>query len=153
MRDFVAFEPYPEAPALIAWFGERFGIPAAVFADFAFWHRAGSPAIWMTAAAVTPPPGLGLEALGVMTLRKPPPAGKPTSIFLMKVGAHATRRVFDLDDATAARFLAREPISVDDTETYGHVVVRDALGVLGCGMLADGVLVSELPRSWTLGEG
>ncbi len=157
MRACVVFEPCADRARLLDFLAERYGMAPAVFDDFTFWCRPGAPSIWMTTAALELPPGPHVEALGVLVMRKPPPAGKPTSTFLMRMGGHATRQALDLDDAGAAAFLRRESLdlsatAVDGAEgVRGYCVVRDRIGVIGCGFVQGGVLRSELPRAWTEG--
>lgn len=145
----VAFEPYPEAGALLEWLDRRFGLGPPTFAGHRFWHRPGAPAIWIADAACAPPAGPAVEALGMLVMRQPPPAGKPTSVFLQRFAAGATRNVYDLDDEQAARFLRGEsqPVTPVD-EGRGYCVVRWGGRVLGCGQAADGRLRCALPRSW-----
>jgi hypothetical protein len=147
LRVSAEFELYPEAEALLAWLERKFGLPPATFAAHRFWHRPGHKAIWIAAADCVPPPGLRVEALGMLVARDPPPRGKPTSVFLQRFAAGATRNAYDLDDADAARFLAGEPLPAKGDEK-GYCVVRWRGRVLGCGQAAEGQVRSTLPRAW-----
>ncbi len=149
MRASVAFEPVPDQAAVLAWLEHRYGLSSAVFAGHRFWHRPGSPAIWIAAADCLPPPGLRLEACGLLMSREPLPRAKPTSVFLQRFAASATRNVVDLDTEGTGRFLRGEtqPLPAG-SEGRGFCVVRAAGRVLGCGQVTDGELVSLLPRAW-----
>lgn len=150
-RVFAAFEPHPEATSILEWFEWRFGLSADVFADHRLWHRPGSPAIWIAAVDCAPPPGFDgiVQAVGMIALRDPPPRGKPSSVFLSRFGARATRNVYDLDPGDAQRFLAGEPLAITPRdEARGYCVVRGAGRVLGCGRISGETLYSEIPRSW-----
>jgi hypothetical protein len=106
----------------------------------------------MARRGVLLPEGPVVQAVGVMVMRKPPPSGKPTSVFLQRIGAHARRNAVDLTMAQLPVFLSGEWLEVEAPEARGHVVVRCALGVVGCGWLEEGRrLKSQLPGSWVEG--
>jgi hypothetical protein len=149
LRASAAFEPVPDQGAVLAWLDFRYGLTADTFAGHRFWHRPGTPSIWIAAADCAPPPGLRLEAFGLLMSREPLPRAKPTSVFLQRFAATATRNVFDLDVEAAGRFLRGEtqPLPAG-SEGKGFCVVRAAGRVLGCGQATEGMLVSLLPRAW-----
>ena len=152
MPDSDVFEHHPESTAIRAWLDDRYRLAPEVLDAYALWHRVGRPAIWMARRGVVLPVGPVVQAVGLMVMRKPPPSGKPTSVFLQRVGAHARRNAVDLEMDRVPDFLAGESLEVDAPEARGHVVVRCALGVLGCGWLEEGRrLVSQLPGSWVEG--
>ena len=149
MRASVAFEPYPDQEIVPNWGFFWLGLDRGVFAESVFVHRPGSPAIWVTSKDAhlvgTPLP----ETVGLLVMRKPPPKGKPTSVFLQRFAAGATKNVYTLGPEDAERFLRREPVAivpVDDQRSY--CVVRTPAFVLGCGRIEGTTLVSEVPRSW-----
>ena len=149
MRASVAFEPYPDQEIVPNWCFFWLGLDRSVFENSVFVHRPGSPAIWVASNQVhlidTPLP----ETVGLLVMRKPPPKGKPTSVFLQRFADGATKNVYTLDAEDAERFLRRDPVQivpVDDARSY--CVVRTADFVLGCGRVNGNTLVSEVPRSW-----
>lgn len=150
MRASSDFEPYPDPELVLNWLEQRFGLGSELFQDHQLWHRSGSAPIWIAQAGVQPPLGLAINALGIMLSRKPPPRAKPSSIFLMRFGAQATRNVYCLNEAESARFLRREAQHIEAPEgARGYCIVKAVRGdVLGCGRLDKGILYSEIPKSW-----
>ena len=149
MRASVAFEQYPDQAIIPNWCFFWLGIDRSVFAESVFVHRPGSPSIWVTSREARliaePLP----ETVGLLVMRKPPPQGKPTSVFLQRFAAHATRNVYIVSPQEAARFLRREPLEVQPIDDQrGYCVVRTAEFVLGCGRIKGKTLVSEVPGSW-----
>lgn len=143
------FEPLPDQGLVPRYCAERFGIDPAVFAGHVFWRRAGSRLIRIADRGCVPPPGVEVDSIGMQVMRRPPPRGKLTSVFMQRFAAGATRNVYRLDDARAIRFMAREtlPITpVDDASGYAVVIGPD--GVLGCGRVVGEHLHSEIPRAW-----
>ncbi len=154
--DSAAFEPLGESDvrAVLDWLDARYGLPAATLAGHRFWHRPGSPALWLAAAAVSPPRDARTLAVGLCAFRDPPPRGKPSNVFCLRFGAAATRQVCDLDGrapGAAMAYLSGEALSWPDREAHGWVIVRHGGLVLGRGHLSDGVLVGEMRRSWRAG--
>lgn len=145
------FEPLPDQQLVPRWCAERFGIDPVVFAGHVFWHRPGSRLIRIAAAECAPPPGVPLDGIGLGVMRRPPPRGKPTSVFLQRFAAGATRNTYRLDEAQTARFLERQPVPIEPVDDAGgYCVVMGPDGVLGCGRVGDGLLFSEIPRAWLL---
>lgn len=154
--DSAVFEPYPDAESVWSWFEQRYGIDPEVFAGQRLWHRPGAPALWIAGRGCLPPPGLRVEAMGMMALRDPPPRGKPTSSFLLAFGHYATRNVYTLSPEVALDFLEDRPVSVAPIDDgHGYCVVRTDDLMVGCGRLTREVdeegrkgLICEVPRSW-----
>ena len=150
-RACAGFERHPESDALGRFLVERWGLPADCFNNHHFWHRPGSPAIWIAARDCSPPPALEpvVETVGMLALRHPPPGGKPTSVFLQRFGLLATRNVYRLSEVELARFIAGEPVAVEPVDAArGYCIVRTRDAVVGCGRIDDGQLWCELPKSW-----
>lgn len=149
MPDSAAFELLPDQGIVPAWCADRFGIDPQVFAGHRFWRRAGTRVIRIAAARSLVPDGLAAETIGMQVMRKPPPRGKPTSVFLQRFGATAHRNTYVLDPERAARFLRREAVEIDPVDdAHGYCVVRTPERVLGCGRVDGGLLYSEIPQSW-----
>jgi len=153
-RACAAFEPLPEdrAEATFAWLEARYGLAPAVFAGHRFWHRPGSPALWLAAVGLSPPPGDATIAVGLCAFRDPPPRGKPSTVFLQRFGRHATRQACDLEALAAARYLAGEDVGWPDPALRGWVVVRAGSLVLGRGWAEGGRIRNEIKRSWLQGQ-
>ncbi len=157
MRDSAAFEPLEDAASgtVLDWLEARYGLPRATFAGHRFWHRPGSPALWIAARAVEPPRGDPRTlAVGLCAFRDPPPRGKPSNVFCLRFGAAATRQVCDLDaqdPGVGAAYLSGQALPWPDRDAHGWVIVRCGGVVLGRGHLNDGVLVGEMRRAWRAG--
>lgn len=154
-RASAAFEPLPaeRAAAVLAWLAERYGFAPEVFAGHRFWHRPGSPALWLAAAGLEQPPGPQTVAVGLCAFRDPPPRGKPSTVFLQRFGRHATRLACDVAPEVAARYLAGEDIDCPDPALRGWAVVRSGGLVLGRGWAENGRIRNEIKRSWLEGQG
>lgn len=149
MRVSAAFELLPDQGLVPRHCAERYGIDPDVFAGHRFWIRPGTRVIRIAAARCAVPDGVDAETIGMQVMRKPPPRGKPTSVFLQRFGATAHRNTYTLDAACAERYLRREAQPIDPVDdAHGYCVVRTAERVLGCGRIKEGVLYSEIPRSW-----
>ena len=147
----VPFEPLPEpeARAVYALLEGRFGLPRERLSAYRLWHRAGTPTVWIASVDAEPPRGPRVEAFGLVLMRDPPPGGKPTSVFVQRFGHWATRNVYALSDAQAHAYLRGEPVevaAVDDGR--GWAVARWGSTVLGRGFWRDGVLESQLKKTW-----
>lgn len=149
------FEPLPaeRADDVFTYLDDRFGLGRAVFAGHRFWHRPGSPALWIAAAALRPPAVGAVSGMGLCAFRDPPPRGKPSNVFFQRFGRAATRGVWELPEAHASAYLAGASLVVDDLSTRGWVLVRSGGQVLGRGWLERGCLKGELKRAWREGLG
>lgn len=149
MPDSDAYELHPDQALVPRYCAERFGIDPQIFADHAFWRPVGGRLIRIAARACRPADDFALDSIGMQVMRRPPPRGKPTSVFLQRFGATATRNVYRLDDAQTERFLRRQPVEVVPVDDgRGYVIVRGADGVLGCGRIDGQTLHSEVPKAW-----
>ena len=82
-------------------------------------------------------------------MRKPPPKGKPTSVFLQRFGHTAFRNVYRLSESEAFRFLKRELLAVEPKDdARGYALVRTEDRVIGCGRIKGQTLHSEIPKHW-----
>lgn len=147
----VPFEPLPEpdANAVFGLLEGRFGVSRASLTDYRLWHRPGTPTVWIASVDAEPPRGPRVEAFGMVLMRDPPPGGKPTSAFVQRFGHLATRNVYSLSEAQAQAYLRAEPVetaAVDDGR--GWAVARWGATVLGRAFWRDGVLESQLKKSW-----
>lgn len=149
MRASVAFEAYPDQAIVPNWCHHWLGMAPATFAQHVFVHRPGAPAIWIVASVADVPRDPLPETAGLLVMRRAPPRGKPTSVFLQRFAGAATRNVYTLGSDDAARFLRRETLTVTPVDDgRGYCVVRTADFVLGCGRIEGETLLSEVPRSW-----
>ena len=148
MRPVAHFEPHPEAPALLARLEAELGLGPERFAAYRFWRRTPQGSVWLAAADCAPPPGVAVDALGLLVYREPPPRGRPTSVFALRFGAWATRGVLDLEPAAAQAALAGELAVPCDTDGAGWRILRAAGRPIGWGWLKAGHVRPELPHAW-----
>ena len=149
LRAYENFEPMQNQSLVPRWCDNHFGIERDVFDDYRFWQRVGGQSIWVTPKSFEVPNGVELVAVGMLVMRKAPPKGKPTTVFLQRFGATAFRNVYTLTDDEAVAFLKREPLDiapVDDKR--GYALVRTSERVVGCGRIDGNMLRSEIPKHW-----
>ena len=143
------YEPLPDQELVPRYCADRFGIDPAVFEGHVFWRPTGGRLIRIAARECVPPPGVALDSIGMQVMRRPPPRGKLTSVFLQRFAASATRNVYRLDAEQTARFMARESVPITPVDdASGYAVVFGPDGVLGCGRIDGELLISEIPRAW-----
>jgi hypothetical protein len=138
--------------AVLAYFAERFGIPAAAFEPYQV--MIFGQAAWLASKAMPSLAGLAAwegQNPGVRLLRDLRTHVKPTSAGLRIVGASATRNVAELRADEVWPFLAREPVRRPLPVLSGFAVVRlaDSGPVLGCGLMTGDGLVSQVPDTQT----
>jgi len=126
---------------VLDYFGLRFGIPPATFAEATF-VEPSSGEIWIT--SVLPPSGLRpRRPPGLRALRRAPAGLKPTSAFLVSIGPVVTASRLSLDaDAVRQLLLGRRiPCSHSD----GYVALAHDGPIFGCGLVADGIVHCLIP--------
>ncbi len=126
---------------VLDYFGLRFGIPPAAFAEATF-VEPSSGEIWITSAL--PPSGLRpRRPPGLRALRRAPAGLKPTSAFLVSIGPLVTAARLSLDaDAVRQLLLGRRiPCSHSD----GYVALAHDGLIFGCGLVADGIVHCLIP--------
>ncbi|MEF8851509.1 MAG: hypothetical protein V5A44_00685 [Haloarculaceae archaeon] len=137
----------PTRVEVLAWWDERFGVPADVFADHSFWER-GSGKIWAYAGEAPSP--VEIESLGMVFLRTRREHWKPTLEAVQRFGDHATRNVVALSRDEAATFLAGDDQELDWDGDWGYLVVTDELAgehePLGVALYVHGELRSQVPK-------
>ena len=149
MRASADFELLEDQALIPRWCDWQFGIPKTVFSRHRFWHRPGTRSIWVADAQCEIDAFADPNAVGVIATRRPPPRAKPTSIFLQRFAAKATRNVYTLNREEVQRYLRRQTVTVTPVDdARGFCVVRSQHYVLGCGRIEGMELHSEVPRSW-----
>jgi NOL1/NOP2/fmu family ribosome biogenesis protein len=135
-----------ERQEIVAYFSERFGIPAETFGTISLLE--GQKTMW----AVSHVQALGeilrclkIEAAGVPLVRRISSGWKPTTAGFQLVGQQATRNVVDLDDEDMERFLEDGILHQTLPLQAGYVIVRWNGKVLGCGLYGRPGLQSQIP--------
>ena len=143
------FELLDEQSLIPNWCWNHFGLPKDVFEPFRFWGRRPGKSIWIAPRNLVPVDHNETVSFGMLVMRKPPPKGKPTSIFLQRFGALAERNVYEISPELVTPFLMRLPTSVKPVDDKkGYAIVRSQGVVLGCGRIVGHELVSEVPKHW-----
>lgn len=149
MRVYEKFELMQEQALVPVWCANHFGIDPLSFDSYRFWQRVDGRSIWITPVSFTLPNGVDLASVGMLVMRKPPPTGKPTSVFLQRFAKDATRNCYVLSEDQALAFLKREPMPITPIDDgRGYAVVRTMDRVIGCGRIRGRQLYSEIPKHW-----
>lgn len=123
------------------WLGSRFGVPESAFESAAFTESAGGE-IWISSNVSAG--GLGVRRPpGLRALRRTPAGLKPTSAFLVAIGplVAASRVEVDVHVLRLLLLGRRTPTAGAD----GYVALSYDGDVLGCGLVADGVVHCLIP--------
>ncbi len=148
-RACIGFEPYPQASLLVDYLARLFGMPAASWEAFQFWHRPGASAVWIAHRSNALPSAVRVETLGLVLFRQPPPRGYPTTAFLRRFGFLATRRLFWVN-AKAGEFLMHgQALAIPaDRLQRGPYIVRTPQAILGRGWARAGRLTLDCAKEW-----
>ncbi|MFP4606715.1 MAG: hypothetical protein ACLFP7_03750 [Thiohalospira sp.] len=151
-RSSAAFEPYPDPGEIWGYLEDRFGLERDRFARHRLWWRAGDKRekpVWIVHEDCAPPVEVKVDWVGLCLMRQPPPRGFPTSAFLRRFGAPASRNVVDVDWDTGLRLMYNHQIEhapLDDKG--GPYIVRAPRTVLGRGWVRKGRLILDTPKGW-----
>jgi len=132
------------------WCEWRFGLNPKVFRNYRFWTKAEKGDVWIASAASTPLDVGKLAAFGLLVMRRLPPRGKPTTIFLQRFGESANRNCIELGHGDLLTYMDRKAVSVtEDNVTRGSCIVKAQGRVIGCGRWEDGKLINQWPKYYT----
>ncbi|MFB6110924.1 MAG: hypothetical protein ABEJ35_00145 [Halobacteriaceae archaeon] len=141
-------EGRPTRLAVLAYFLDRFGVPATRFEGHSFWEK-GAGRIWAFAGALETPQDV--ETLGLPILRTRQEHWKPTTVGVRRFCEDATRNVITLDRPAAACFMAGEDQSVSWDGDWGYLIVAHIVAgrrePIGVGLYVHGELQSMIPKS------
>lgn len=131
---------------MLGYLEERFGIPAAVFADYLLLRRGSS--IWILSrderlADLAP---LKVDAVGLLFLRRVGTHLKPTTTALQLFGAQARRNVVHLEPVQLRQLYEEGEITGDFQVSPGYVVIKEGELIIGCALYVPGRLLSRFPR-------
>jgi hypothetical protein len=146
------FERWDGAAPLLAMLAERFAVDLEPF-EACTWWLSGGQSVWVTHRDVSIDGLEGLESVGLVVMRRPPPRGQLTAPFLRRFAQSAQRNVVTLSDDAVVRYFAGEDLLIDSEGVFmdasaseGMMIVRSRLGVIGRGRWSDAVLRCELPK-------
>ncbi|MHB8767253.1 MAG: hypothetical protein ACYDA8_23335 [Deferrisomatales bacterium] len=137
-----------EAAGVARGLEERFGIPPEALARFQ-WFRRGEALCAVDAGAREVAEGLQAVAVGLKVLKEAGSAGPPklTSRGAQLVGGWATRRVCEVGEEDLRSLLEGRSLPWDGER--GPAIVRFRGAPVGMGLVRDGQLVGQFPRSIT----
>lgn len=141
------FELWPERERTLGWLEWKFGMPPEAFDEWAIWHRPGVPSLWIAHRLTEPRPEAGIELIGLLFMRDPPPRGFPSTSFLQRFGHLARERIIDVPESDVVALVFRDPVPLTTEMDDGVVVVRGPHGVLGRGWVKAGQLTLDFPKS------
>lgn len=144
---FGTVEAIDDRSALLRDINDYYGIAPGSFDRFRFWVNTTSGSIWMSSAETDRIGDLPLASVGVLALRAREPVGRLSNGVIRLIGADASRNVVRVDDAGARAFMSRTPIPMADADQRGYRIVNWKGEPLGRGIIREGRLFSELPKS------
>jgi len=140
-------EGRPTRAEVLAFWAERFGIPAETFDGLTVWER-GKGKLWSYRGE--PPSPVDIEGLGMTFLRTRQEHWKPTLEAVQRFGGAATENVIHLDESEAEAFVAGDDQEVAWDGDWGYLVVtHDIAGraePVGVGLYVYGELRSQVPK-------
>ena len=150
LRNSVEFRLHENQALIPEWCHWHFGMRLTTFKDYRFWQKIGRTEIWI-APKDNEPFALGcLVSFGMLVMRRDPPRGKPTSIFLQRFGSNASRNIVHLNDEQLAHYVRREAVEIEAKQlSYGDCVVAHGRQILGCGRYEDGYVRNAWPKHAT----
>ncbi len=140
-------EGRPSRDAIVEWWTERFGVPAATFSGFTFWEK-GAGKIWAFHDDIESP--VRAESLGLAVMRVRQEHWKPTTDAAQRFGNEATKNVIELGADDARAFLAGEDREVEWDGDWGYLIaaheIAGAPEPIGVGLYLHGELRSRMPK-------
>ena len=150
MPSSAVFEALDDQDLVPNWCAERFGIDKVVFSQHRFWSKKNRGDVWITSAESVPVDLGKVSAFGLLVMRRYPPRGKPTSVFLQRFAGSANRNFVDLTRDQLRQYFARDPLPINDPNlSRGSCVVRARGRVIGCGRWDEGLLINQWPKHYT----
>ena len=141
----------PTREEVLAYFGERFGIPPETFEGHTFWEK-GAGKLWAYAGEANSP--TEIEALGITLLRTRQEHWKPTTSAALRFGGTATENVIELGESEAGAFVRGHDQRIEWDGDWGYLIAAHQLAgerePLGVGLYLHGELRSVVPkgRQW-----
>ncbi|MBI5439734.1 MAG: tRNA pseudouridine(55) synthase TruB [Deltaproteobacteria bacterium] len=132
----------------LSYLEERFGIPPEAFRRHRLFRR-GEHVCALHEDAAPAADVLSSIQAGLRLLKETQSGGfKPSSRGMQVFGRWANRNLVDLSDAELRAVLQGQ--SLPQAGSRGFVLLRQGGAVIGVGLVRDGQLVSQIPRSMTI---
>jgi len=126
---------------------ERFGIVRAVFDDYLLFRRKHTWRILRNSPHLDEAFRYRVEAVGVKAFHQIRAFVKPTTRLVQSFGRHATKARVALSRAELAALALGEQLPLDTGLENGYVILTLSGEPLGLGLLIDGRLRSQIPKS------
>ncbi len=126
---------------ILGYVHARFGVPHSAFANARFAETAGGE-VWISTDVAAG----GLQTrrpAGLRAIRRTPTGLKPTSAFLVSIGALVTSSRVEVDEAALRLLLLGRRIPCLHSD--GHVALSYGGDVVGCGLVADSAVHCLIP--------
>lgn len=141
-------EERPSRTAVVDFWRDRYGIPAATWDDYTFWER-GAGKIWAFHGTVPSP--ARIQGLGMAVLRTGGEHWKPTTNAVQRFGRLATDCVIELSEPEARAFLAGHDQELPAWDgDWGYLIASHELAgepePIGVGLYLHGELRSQVPK-------
>jgi hypothetical protein len=136
----------PERDHLLGYFGNRFGIPGAIFSNYYLYGR--SRTVWLINKddRLRDLASLQVASVGMVLLRWVGTHLKPTSVALQHFGAHADKNVVSLTSDQLRDLVESKEIKSEFVSSPGYVIVASSSVIIGCALYLPGRLISQFPR-------
>jgi NOL1/NOP2/fmu family ribosome biogenesis protein len=131
---------------LIQEFCSRFGVDITALNTLKLWKK-GKSTVSASEATCIPPPHVDIQTIGIPFLRMNHAQPKPTTAMLQRFGHQFKCHVVELDCfEQASTFLQGKSQRLPNSLDTGYVHVRYPPFELGCGILRQGNLISQIPK-------
>jgi NOL1/NOP2/fmu family ribosome biogenesis protein len=136
-----------ERRRILAYMEERFGIPPSAFDDYLLFRRKNTWRILRRSPHLETAFRLRVGSVGVQAFHRIRAFIKPTTRLIQAFGRHATRSRVALDRDALAALARGEEVPLKGDLANGYVILDLNGEPLGVGLLIDGRLRSQIPKS------
>ncbi len=134
-----------EREEVLSFWEERFGIPRETFQDYLLLSTAKNYWLFIAPPDSRPLQNLKVQTVGLLFTRRVSRWLKPTSTALQRFGHLATKNVLELSPSELDRLRREKRLPFEAEMEEGYVIIKCEGKVWGCGLYAQGKLISFLP--------
>ncbi len=134
-----------EREEVLSFWEERFGIPRETFQDYLLLSTAKNYWLFIAPPDLRPLQNLKVQTVGLLFTRRVSRWLKPTSTALQRFGHLATKNVLELSPSELDRLRREKRLPFEAEMEEGYVIIKCEGKVWGCGLYAQGKLISFLP--------
>ena len=136
-----------ERRRILSYMEERFGMPPSLFDDYLLFRSGNTWRILRSSPQMEAAFRLRVEAVGVKAFHQIRAFVKPTTRLIQAFGGHATKARVALSRAQLAALARGGQLPLDTGLENGYVILTLEGKPLGTGLLIDGRLRSQIPKS------